>query len=95
MFGAGVSFFISVHLRNSDLPPLQHLQPRGRGVQFGLGASNWVDTPFLQATTHEHERRTPSALWGRSRFKPIPRVKTLGWVLLPLRGRNPCSREPL
>ena len=38
-----------------------------RGVQFREGASNWVDTPFLQATTfeheheHEHERRTPNA----------------------------------
>src|SRR5260221_1020795 len=32
-------------------------------VQFREGASNWVDTPFLQATTfeHEHERRTPNA----------------------------------
>ena len=43
--------------------------PRVRGVQFREGASNWVDTPFLQATTfeheheheHEHERRTPNA----------------------------------
>jgi len=36
-----------------------------RGVQFREGASNWVDTPFLQATPfeheHEHERRTPNA----------------------------------
>jgi len=45
----------------------EHLQPRGCGVQFREGASNWVDTPFLQATTfeheheHEHERRTPNA----------------------------------
>ena len=36
-------------------------------MQFREGASNWVDTPFLQATTfeheheHEHERRTPNA----------------------------------
>jgi len=43
------------------------IAPLLRGVQFGLGASNWVDTPFLQATTfeheheHEHERRTPNA----------------------------------
>jgi hypothetical protein len=42
---------------------------RARGVEFREGASNWVDTPFLQATTfeheheheHEHERRTPNA----------------------------------
>src|SRR5258707_10344966 len=38
-------------------------------VQFRECASNWVDTPFLQATTfeheheheHEHERRAPNA----------------------------------
>jgi hypothetical protein len=40
--------------------PREQLQPATR-VQFREGASNWVDTPFLQATTHkhEHERRTP------------------------------------
>jgi hypothetical protein len=38
----------------------QHLEPATR-VQFREGASNWVDTPFLQATTLEHERRTPNA----------------------------------
>jgi hypothetical protein len=39
------------------------LQPATR-VQFREGASNWVDTPFLQATTfeHEHESRTPNAM---------------------------------
>jgi len=44
--------------------PCEHLQPATR-VQFWEGASNLVDTPFLQATTfeheHEHERRTPNA----------------------------------
>ena len=36
-------------------------------MQFREGASDWVDTPFLQATTFEdededeHERRTPNA----------------------------------
>src|SRR5260221_14357742 len=44
--------------------PCEHLQPATR-VQFREGASNWVDTPFLQATTfeheHERERRTPNA----------------------------------
>jgi hypothetical protein len=30
-------------------------------VQFREGASNWVDTPFLQATTFEYERQTPNA----------------------------------
>jgi hypothetical protein len=41
--------------------PHEHLQPATR-VQFRGGASNWVHTPFLQATTfeHEHERRTPN-----------------------------------
>ena len=33
----------------------QHPQPRGREVQFREGALNRVDTPFLQATTFEHE----------------------------------------
>jgi len=47
------------------------LQPRGRGVQFREGASNRVDTPFLQATTFEHERRTPNALWGSTRFGAV------------------------
>ena len=36
------------------LPPLQHPQPATR-VQFQAGASNRVDTPFLQTTTFEHE----------------------------------------
>jgi hypothetical protein len=36
------------------------LQPATR-VQFREGASNWVDTPFLQATTVEHERQMPNA----------------------------------
>jgi hypothetical protein len=42
--------------------PCRALQPATR-AQFGLGASNWIDTPFLQATTyeHEHEHRTPNA----------------------------------
>jgi hypothetical protein len=43
--------------------------PTRYAVQFREGASNWVDTPFLQATTfeheheheHEQERRTPNA----------------------------------
>ena len=32
-------------------------------MQFREGASSWVDMPFLQARTfeHEHERRTPNA----------------------------------
>jgi hypothetical protein len=38
----------------------EHLRPATR-VQFREGAPNWVDTPFLQATTFEHERRTPNA----------------------------------
>ena len=42
--------------------PGEHPQPATR-EQFREGASNWVDTPFLQATTfeHEHERQTPNA----------------------------------
>ena len=42
--------------------PGEHLQPAAR-VQFREGASYRIDTPFLQATTfeHEHERRTPNA----------------------------------
>jgi len=40
--------------------PYEHLQPATR-VQFWEGASNLVDTPFPQATTFEHERRTPNA----------------------------------
>jgi hypothetical protein len=39
--------------------------PADAGCNSGEGASNLVDTPFLQATTfeheHEHERRTPNA----------------------------------
>jgi len=38
----------------------EHPQPATR-EQFREGASNWVDTPFLQATTFEHERQTPNA----------------------------------
>jgi hypothetical protein len=40
------------------MSPLQGLQPAMR-VQFREGASNRVDTPFLQATTFEHEHEAP------------------------------------
>jgi hypothetical protein len=70
-----VQFQIGAVLRHSNIPsprvagfedkdeneaPHEQLQPATR-VQFPEGASNWVDTPFLQATTFEHERRTPNA----------------------------------
>jgi hypothetical protein len=45
---------------DEDEAPGDQLQAATR-VQFREGASNWVDTPFLQATTFEHERRTPNA----------------------------------
>jgi hypothetical protein len=38
------------------LPPLQHPQPRGRGVQFGLGAVlQYSNTPSLRAAGFEDE----------------------------------------
>ena len=30
--------------------------PNPARVQFGLGASSWVDRTFLQVTTNEHEQ---------------------------------------
>jgi hypothetical protein len=54
-----------------DKAPHEQLQAATR-VQFREGASNWVDTPFLQATTFEHERRTPNA----ERRKPNAKRQT-------------------
>jgi hypothetical protein len=63
--------------RTDFFRPFSIFNPPGRGVQFREGASNWVDTPFLQATTfeheheHEHERRTPNAKRLVSIFNPL------------------------
>jgi hypothetical protein len=52
-------FQISLGVRlsnNPALPPLQHPQPRGRGVQFGLGAVlQYSNTPSLRAAGFEDE----------------------------------------
>jgi len=55
MLGVEVSFFISVHRRNNDLPSLQHLNPLRR-VQFGLGAVlPHSNTPSLRVAGFEDE----------------------------------------
>ena len=59
-----------------DLPPLQHPQPRGRGVQFGLGAVlHYSNTPSLRAAGFEDddEDENEAPCEGRSLFASISR----------------------
>jgi hypothetical protein len=79
---SGVHVLIN-EARTGSLTPLLHLQPRGRWVQFGLGAvlpHFSIPTPlFEQEDDHEHDFDAPGE--GGSSFGHLPGVKTPGSVL--------------
>ena len=69
-FGTRQTGCICLRYQDENEAPFEHLHPATQ-AQYRQGTSNWVDTPFLQATTlededededeheHEDERETP------------------------------------